>query len=366
LESAAPRLFVQRLLRHTTGGEYQGDSRGSDRVNDAEHSLRSLLSGTYGITATTIADAPRGFVADTYDVTAADGRRYFAKQLPLWADAGAVLAGVDVLDDLHALGIDTVSRPVRTLTGSPTTTLSGRPFFLFTFIPGERASDGDASLSPASLNYDFGTYVDLLALIHAATPRLRAAVPREDFTLPWAAEYEDLFARALSVTAPTVEQGRLRRLLEPHRTQIDADWAKLTMLAAVCKDAAWPAVLTHGDGTGSNLIVGDDGRPYLIDWDVPLLAPAERDTWFFLNTDAAATVFLPHYRRTFPTYHPDPLFHHFYVLQRYFQDITGYLGPILDDPSAERRRFHLTELRQTCFDWLWPAIRRLDPLPRLK
>ena len=113
-------------------------------MHDAERSLRSLLSDTYGITATTIADAPRGFVADTYDVTATDGRRYFAKHLPLWADAGAVLAGIGVLDELRALGIDTVSRPVRTHAAAPGATLDGRPFFLFAFIPGERAADGRA------------------------------------------------------------------------------------------------------------------------------------------------------------------------------------------------------------------------------
>jgi spectinomycin phosphotransferase len=328
-------------------------------VSDTFTSLFVLLSRAYGVTATTIADAPRGFVADTYEATTTDGRRYFSKQLPLWADADAVLAGVDVLDELRALGIDAVSRPVRTLAGAPSTTLDGRPFFLFTFIPGERATDGDASLSPASLNYDFGAYVDLLARIHASTPRLRAAVPREDFALPWAAEYEELFARALRLTAPTVEQAQLRRLLEPYQPRIEADWAALTALAAACRDAAWLAILTHGDGGGSNLIVGADGRLYLIDWDNPLLAPAERDTWFFLNT--AAAVFLPHYRRTVPAYRPDPLFHRFYVLQRFFQDITGYLGPILDDPSPERRGYHLAELRQTCFVWLWPAIRRLHP-----
>jgi spectinomycin phosphotransferase len=330
-------------------------------VNHAARSLRSLLSGTYGIAVATIADAPRGFVADTYDVTATDGRRYFAKQLPLWADAGAVVTGVDVLDDLRALGIDTVSWPVRTLTGAASAMLDGRPFFLFAFIAGERAADGDPSLSPASLNYDFGAYVDLLARIHAATPRRLAAVPREDFALPWAAEYEALFARALSVAEPTAEQAQLRRLLEPYRSRIEADWVALTELVPVCRAATWSAVLTHGDGGGSNLIVGDDGRLYLIDWDNPLLAPAERDTWFYLNTDTAAAVFLPHYRRTVSDYRPDPLFHRFYVLQRFFQDITGYLGPILDDPAAEQRRYHLDELRQTCFAWLWPAICRFDP-----
>jgi spectinomycin phosphotransferase len=240
--------------------------------------------------------------------------------------------------------------------------LDGRPFFLFDFISGERAIDGDAALSAASLNYDFGAYVDLLASIHAATPCLRSTVPREDFALPWAEQYEELFARALNLTEPTVEQNDLRRLLVPYRTRIDADWAELTELVGVCRVAAWAAVLTHGDGGGgSNLIVGDDGRLYLIDWDVPLLAPAERDTWFFLNTDAAASVFLPLYRRVFPDYRPDPLLHRYYALRRFFEDITGYLGPILDDPSAERRAYHLTELHQTCFVWLWPAIRRLDP-----
>jgi len=330
-------------------------------VTDTHSPLRALIARDYGITAAAIADAPRGFVADTYDVTASDGRRYFAKQLPLWADAEAVRAGVPLLEELRALGIDTLSRPVRTLVGDPAAELDGRPFFLFDFIAGERGADPDESLSPASFNYDFADFVDLLARIHAATPRLRSPLPREDFSLPWADEYEELLQRALTVTEPTVEQDQLRRLLEEYRVGIDADWSELTALVPVCRDAVRPAVLTHGDGGGSNLIVGEDRRVHLIDWDVPLLAPAERDTWFFLNTDAAASVFLPLYRRAFPNYRPDALLHRFYVLQRFFQDITGYLGPILDDPSPERRAYHLAELRQTCFVWLWPAIRRLDP-----
>jgi aminoglycoside phosphotransferase (APT) family kinase protein len=329
-------------------------------MTDSHARLRAHLAHAYGIVPAAIADAPRGFVADTYDISSTDGRRYFAKHLPLWADADAVLAGVPVLEELHALGIDSVSHPLRTLAGEPAATLDDRPFFLFDFIAGERGAAGDASLSPASFNYDFADYVHLLARIHAVTPRLRCAVPQEDFTLPWAAEYEALFQRAVSVAEPSPDQERLRHLLEQYRSQIDADWSELRSLVDVCRDAGWSPVLTHGDGTGINVIVGDDRRLYLIDWDVPLLAPAERDTWFFLNTDAAASVFLPLYRRAFPDYRPNLMLHRYYVLQRFFQDITGYLGPILDDPSPERQAWHLAELRETCFTWLWPAMRRLD------
>jgi spectinomycin phosphotransferase len=117
-------------------------------------------------------------------------------------------------------------------------------------------------------------------------------------------------------------------------------------------------VITHGDALGNNLITGRDGRLYLIDWDEPMLAPAERDTWFYLHSSAAAEAFLARYRQAFPTHHPDPSRARFYLFRRFFEDLTGYLEHILHNPSVEQQATHLAELEETCFRWLWSAMRR--------
>jgi hypothetical protein len=68
--------------------------------------LADLLSREYGIAPTAIVDAPRGFVAATFDVRALDGRRYFVKVLPLWADAAALPAFIrDLGGDAAVYGL---------------------------------------------------------------------------------------------------------------------------------------------------------------------------------------------------------------------------------------------------------------------
>ena len=312
--------------------------------------LGEVLSREYGISPVSIVDAPRGFVAETFDVRAWDGRRFFAKLLPPWADAAAVMRGLPVLEELHALGIDTVSRPVRTRTGGLSVELHARPLIVFDFVAGRsgRASD-----------YDLEQYVALLARIHRATALVKAAVPREEFGLPRAEKLERFVEHVLREPPSTPPRAETPRLMKRHREQIERDWATLVALSRSCRQAAWTPLVTHGDGLGDNVIVGDDGRLHLVDWDVLLLAPAERDTWFFLNDEAQAAAFLHLYRKAFPDYRPDPLRYRFYLLNRFFEDLLGYLVNIAESPSVEEQRWNLAELEEDCFRCLWPHMRRV-------
>jgi spectinomycin phosphotransferase len=325
--------------------------------------LAAVLRREYGIEAASMVDAPRGFVADTFDVRATDGRRFFVKLLPLWADTDAALRGLPILEELHALGIDTVSRPLRTGADRLSVVVEERPLIIFDFVDGH---------SGRALDYDVEQYVGLLARIHRSTALVTVSLPHEDFRLPWAEQFEQLFARVLREPPATAPRAAVRQLMEHHRDQVERDWATLAALARACRHASWTPRLTHGDALGDNLIVDDDGRLYLIDWDAPLLAPAERDTWFFLYHAAPSTArflggarewaaaFLPRYCEAVPDYRPDPLRYRFYLYMRFFADLLGYLVNIVESPSVERQHFNLAELQETCFGWLWPPMRRAE------
>jgi spectinomycin phosphotransferase len=322
-----------------------------------DSAMIDLLRREFRIEPITLSAGPRGFVAETFVADDHDGRRFFIKWLPTWASAPAMKRGLAVAEPLRALGLATVNEPIATNSGELSTEFQGRALAIFTFIDGERGAVKDQRLGPSSFNYDFGGYVDLLASIHRMTSRLGVDLPIEDFSIPWAGHFERVFARALE--EPFVSQARadLRRLLRRRLDQINVDWLELKSMSEACRRQRWSPVLTHGDLLGDNLIIGPRGGLHPIDWDDPVMAPPERDTWFFLNDPEARSAFVERYRRTFPGYEIDEPRRRFYLFWRFFQDLSGYLDIILDDPAPDRQAWSFSELQKTCIEWLWPPMR---------
>jgi spectinomycin phosphotransferase len=207
--------------------------------------------------------------------------------------------------------------------------------------------------------YDFGQYVELLAHIHAITANVTSTMRQEVFSLPFADEWQQRFAHVLQAVPTTAVQVKLQQLIQVHRQQISEDWLQLLSLSQQCRQATWAPLITHSDAHGGNLIVGDNGELYLIDWDELMLGPAERDIWFHLNDEPPAQDFLRMYRQTFPDYTPNPLFQRFYLFRRFYEDLVGYLIEIADNPSLEHQHRNLVDLERTCFEWLWPLMRRI-------
>jgi spectinomycin phosphotransferase len=317
---------------------------------EVEHSqLSDLLIHEYGVTPLAIAAGPRGFVAVTYIVEAAGGQRLFVKVLPPAPHLVQVPPNVALLAELHQLGI-AVNRPIRTLAGQWSVALGERSLIVFDFISGRSGG----------FDYDFAEYVSLLTRVHQATALVHTTLAREAFGLPFTADMERYLARLSAEPPATPVQADLRRLLAPYSNQMQADWAELQALAEACRQTHWAPRITHSDAPG-NVLIGDDGRLYLVDWDEVMLGPAERDTWFHLTPKTAAT-FLKLYRQTFPEYQPEALRYRFYVFRRFFDDLTGYLIEIADSASVEHQAKNLADLEITCFEWLWPLMRGGEPI----
>lgn len=133
----------------------------------------------------------------------------------------------------------------------------------------------------------------LLGRLHAATPP--SVVPRWEFALPGREVLEAVLndlgrpwtggpyaeaARAFLLDSHASISGLLRRYDDlAHELEADDD----------------PWVVTHGEPDSDNLVRGDDGRMYLIDWTSVQLAPRERDLVEILNGVADVR---PEYQQT--------------------------------------------------------------------
>jgi spectinomycin phosphotransferase len=216
---------------------------------------------------------PVGFGSHHWEVTGADGERWFATVDEVRGDASSstLAAALSVPHAAREAGVVGVHAPVPATDGllvhriRRAWVVSVQPWLV-----GDAGRFGDRLQDDEAL-----AVVDLLVGLHAVPPdRTRARV--DDDTVPGRGMLEALVARlgdpgvwragplAAGVRELLVEHGyMLARALAAHDAEADPEA---------------PLVVTHGEPHPGNLVRTPSG-PCLVDWDTALLATPERDLW---------------------------------------------------------------------------------------
>lgn len=301
--------------------------------------LNDVLTKKYGLTNVVLTDAPRGFIAETFYVDS-DSGRHFAKIIKTSRDSDILEQSLPVLRELHQLGIDHIIYPILTRDGQLSVALDGKILALFNCVEGEWRFD-----------FPFEPYVHLLGEIHTISDRIQTPLAREIFDSPYQDALWDGLNRLWAGTFTHPHEKALQDWALTHRAEIERDFPLMEQAAAILRAREPDFVLTHGDAAGNVIVNGD--QVSIVDWDMVLFAPRERDTWFHFDDPR----FLPQYQQIVPGYTIEPVAYRFYLYKRYFEDIVGYVEKILSPDSTDAvKQQNLKEHYQTCDEWLRPLM----------
>ncbi|MBB5785734.1 phosphotransferase enzyme family protein [Jiangella mangrovi] len=294
--------------------------------------LRDRIGADFGLRFSEATPIGHGAdaAASVWRVTDADRARYAVK----WTGGGSA-AGLLLPARLAELGVGGVPAPVRTVDGALCSEHEGRRLSLQPWVADRRAVD--TAMTPEQ----WTAYGALLARVHA--------VPADD---PVVRELpvEDHRPDALLATTATVTARLAAADGDDLVHDLAAAWrdgaellgalvARAAVLGDRLRDRTAHAVVAHTDAHLGNVLLGDDGTVWLIDWDDAALAPPERDLMFVVGG-------LPGYAPVGPDelawfadgygpVEPDPDRLAYYRTVRALSDLTEFAAEILD-PAGDR------------------------------
>jgi spectinomycin phosphotransferase len=194
-----------------------------------------------------------------------------------------------------------------------------------------------------------------LHAVHASglAEELCGQLPVESFALPSAA----LARRILDLT-------ETREFENPVAAQFAAFWrehakrirqmlSRAEELGRLLQSRSFNYVLCHADIHAANILVHEDGRISLIDWDGPLVAPRERDLLFVVGSRIARSVEPREEELFFAGYGPVEIDREALIYYRY-ERIVEDLGEIgrsvlLDPGPSDQMRAEESRLARSFF-----------------
>lgn len=323
------------------------DDPGIDEAAVAAH-----LAESHGIEVAAIRFLPIGYDpnAFVYRVETRDGDAFFLK-----LRAGAPFEpGLRVPRALIECGVPNVLAPLPTRTGVLWQAVAGTPRFsavLYPFIRGENAMI--AGMSEAQ----WRTFGATLRAVHESglQARFRDELRNEDFALPSAALVREIGARVERgeiVAGPAA--ARFATFWRGHGAAIDALLTRAQEIGLSLRRKPFERVLCHADIHAANILAGDDGRIWLVDWDGPLIAPSERDLLFVVGSRIARTVTREEEGWFFAGYGPvelDPEALIYYRYERIVEDLGEFGKSVLVSPDlSESSREQDAALAMSFFD----------------
>lgn len=189
-----------------------------------------------------------------------------------------------IVSDALAQSVSGIPAPLRARSGQPYSVVNGLRLSLIPWISGRRAWE-------TGLDADqWRSFGALLSRVHSAevSQALASRLPVEDYRTPATelARALDLRIRDQSTVGPSDEDAVRAALIRDWLDAADSlrlILAQIDRLADELRTAAAEPVVCHCDAHIGNVLIGDGGEVWLLDWDEVVRAPRERDLMFVID-----------------------------------------------------------------------------------
>jgi Ser/Thr protein kinase RdoA (MazF antagonist) len=290
--------------------------------------LEGLLLDNYNLKVNSIADAPRGFIAETYNIQT-DDDCYFLKILKKNRHSVNILNALPALKQLRNLGVDYINYPIQTTDNRFCLEREDKYLILFNYIKGENTRD-----------YDVEEVYKRLIDIHKLSGKITEGVNKEDFSIIYSERFEETLRRYEGLG-----------IIKENFVDIWRYWNEFKELSMELSQRKFKLFLTHGDAFGN--IIKDGKELYIIDWDDLILAPLERDLWFFVSNGAVVNL----YKEAFEDFSLNQTLIKYYITKRFFEDLLGFME-LLDVKLRKKSKAEiLKDIEKDCFDWTYKLMK---------
>jgi spectinomycin phosphotransferase len=310
-----------------------------------EDELAAALRSGWGVTASTFTFVPGyDMQAATYVVDTGTDHLFLKVYLRRPPDAPLAVPSA-----LLEAGVPNVLAPIRTVTSRLSRSMGdGRSLVAYPFVAGRNAMVAGMTADQWRI---FGS---TLRAVHdsAIANRFIDRLPVETFGLLSATAVRHALDRAHGQVGESPAAERLAAFLCDRSERIESMVDRAEALGASLATRRFERVLCHADIHAANLLVADDGRIVLVDWDGPMLAPRERDLLFVIGSRIARDVEPDEEAWFFEGYGEVPVDLEaivYYRYERILEDIGEIARSVFEGGSSEASRASEVDLAESFF-----------------
>jgi spectinomycin phosphotransferase len=234
--------------------------------------LQELLASNFGFSINEIIFNPKGEASWSY-IILTDKEKFFLK---FYEQETFDLKTFDFIVDLYTkCKIENIIHPVETVSGEIALTFDSYKLVLFNFIDGKTIRE--QPLNEIQL-LDLG---ELLAKTHQSFKEIGPYEVREKFESPFKKNILKIYAETSSSSDLNQIQQQAKQIYVDYKEKFLDQLFQLEKISDSLKNQNIEFVNCHGEPSPENIMVSEDGKIYLIDWDFPIFAPKEKDLMFF-------------------------------------------------------------------------------------